>query len=151
MPNPLNDLIRETIANHPRWDPYKIAATVAELAEPDQLPDYFRTTLEPYVVSRMGLTRNYSLNSKKSHSPKVAERRSWWEKVKREQVFVGDHHWKAVRDCTIDDLKFVIGQREQMIGAIQGQILKYATIVKAMEEHDAATVNDLPDDAVDFA
>jgi hypothetical protein len=151
MSNPLNDLIRDTIANHPRWDPYKIAATVAELVAPEDLPAFFLATLEPYVVSRMGQARNYSLNSPKSHSPKLAERRTWWERVKREKVFVGDYQWKAVRNCTLDDLRFVIEQRQQMIGALQGQILKYETIAAAMEEHGADTVDDLPLGAVEFA
>jgi hypothetical protein len=144
----LHELVRETIANHPKWHPHKIAQAVYELTEPEQVYDFYLALLEPYVVQRIGMHRNNTLNnSNAARSTKLARRRNWWKKLQQELVVVGDD-WKPLGNCSIDDLTAVIALREQKIGEIRGQIEKYETIIAAMREHGAAQVSDLPHDAV---
>jgi hypothetical protein len=143
----LNDLIRQTIENHPNWHPHKIAATVCELTEPDQLEAFYLALLEPYITQRIGQHRNYTLNQKDAYSAKVTRRRNWWKQAKAERLPVGDQ-WKFLRECTVADLDIVIELRYRKIGELQGQVEKYEKIRAAMQEHGAATVDDLPDDAV---
>lgn len=148
--NSLAALIRDVVAEHPNAHPHKIARVVAERTEPDDLYNFYVASLERMVAERIRVDRNATMNSKQGRSPKVEQRKSWWARMLRERVHVGDSTWKALGDCGVDDLDFCINERLDQIGALEGQILKYQTIRAAVLTHGVDTVAELPEGAVEL-
>lgn len=146
----LTTLINTVIHEHPQAHAHKIATLVAERVEPEHLLDYLIAALEPMVADRIRLSRNSTMNSKKSRSPKTEERRNWWQRLLREKVHIGDCTWKPLGDCTIENLEYCISERQDQIGAIMGQIAKFEAIADAMRVHGVVTVAELPDTAVEL-
>lgn len=146
----LTALIREIAEANPECHPHKIARLVAERTEPDDLFEFYVSALERLVSDRIRVDRNKTLNSGKGRSAKLEERRSWWARFLSERVYVGEHRYKLMAECTIDDLTYCIKEREDQIGALRGQIAKYETIIAAMAVHGAGCVGDLPEGAVEL-
>lgn len=146
----LSDLVRQVAAEHPNAHPHKIAILVAELVPEELLRDYLASVLERVVADVLRANRNAALNSKQGRSPKVEQRRSWWQRILRERVHVGDSVWKPLGECGIADFDFCIAEREDQIGALQEQITKYRTIRDAMIAHGVETAADLPEGAVEL-
>lgn len=146
--NTLAALIGEVMAEHADAHPHKIARLVAERTSPDDVHDFYVAALERMVTDMVRGHRNRSLNSPQGRSPKVEQRRSWWARVLRERVHVGESTWKPLGECTVGDLDFCIEERHHQIEALRTQIGKYDTIRAAMLTHGATTVADLPEDAV---
>jgi len=146
----LISLVRSVIAKHPAAHPHKVAQLVAEATEADDLHSYYVTALERIVADQVRFDRNATLNSKQRKSSKLDRRQSWWARVLRERVYVGESTWKPLGDCTVDDLDFCITERQTQIGALQGQIIKYEAIRDAMLANNADTAGDLPEGAVDL-
>lgn len=144
----LRELIRDICEQFPNADTHKIARLVAERTEADDMFEFYVIALDRLVQDRIRGDRNATLNSKQGRSPKIEQRKSWWKKVLLERLYVGDATYKALGDCTIDNLLFCINERTNQIGALQGQIDKYQTIVVAMQKAGATTVRDLPEGAV---
>lgn len=141
-------LIGEVIAEHADAHPHKIARLVAECTSPDDVHDFYVQALERMVTDMVRKSRNSALASPQGRSPKVEQRRSWWARILRERVHVGESKWKPLGECTVGDLDFCIEERHSQIEALQTQIGKYDTIRAAMLTHGATTVADLPEDAV---
>lgn len=146
----LTTLIRSVADEYPDAHPHKIARLVAERTDSADLQEFYAAALEPLVVDRLRQDRNATLNSKQGRSAKVERRRSWWARVLRERVHVGESKWKPLGDCTVDDLDFCIDERRHQIGALMGQIAKYETIRDAMLVHGADVVAELPEGAVEL-
>jgi hypothetical protein len=147
----LHNLVRNTIANHPKDTSQKIARIVAELTTPDDLERFYITALEALVADQIRIHRNTTLNSRAGKSAKLDQRRKWWARVVRERVHVGEHRYKPIGDCTVDDLAFCIAERHEQKTKLDEQITKYETIREAMLEHGAVFARELPDGAVSFA
>lgn len=146
----LSDLVRQVAAEHPNAHPHKIAILVAELVPDELLRDYLASVLERVVADVLRANRNAALNSKQGRSPKVEQRRSWWQRILRERVHVGDSVWKPLGECGVSDFDFCISEREDQIGALQEQIAKYRAIRDAMIAHGVETAADLPEGAVEL-
>jgi len=146
----LNNLIREVSTEFPESHPHKLARLVAERTDPDEMFECYVSALERLVADRIRCDRNMTLNSKKGRSPKIEERRNWWKRVMGERLYVGNATYKALGDCTIDNLLFCISERRDQIGALQGQINKYEAIVAAMQKAGATIVRELPEGAVEL-
>jgi len=146
----LSDLVRQVAAEHPNAHPHKIAILVAELVPDELLRDYLASVLERVVADVLRANRNAALNSKQGRSPKVEQRRSWWQRILRERVHVGDSVWKPLGECGVSDFDFCIAEREDQIGALQEQIAKYRAIRDAMIAHGVETAADLPEGAVEL-
>lgn len=146
----LNTLVRTVAAEHPEVPSNKLAQLVAEATDPADLPEFYIAALQPLVSDMIRLNRNAALNSPKGRSPKREDRASWWQQVLGERVYVGEARWKTLGDCTFDDLQFCIGERQDQIAALQGQIVKYEVIAAAMQQHAAEKVADLPEGAVEL-
>ena len=146
----LNSLIREVASEFPDAHPHKLAKLVAERTEPELMFDFYVVALERLVADRIRLDRNATMNSGKSRSPKLEERRTWWARMLAERVHVGDSKWKPLGDCTVDDIDFCISERNDQVGALLGQIAKFETIRDAMLSHSVVTAAELPDGAVEL-
>lgn len=146
----LSDLIRDVTAEHPNSHPHKLARLVAERTDETDLFEFYVTALERLVSDQIRSSRNATLNSSKGRSAKLEERRSWWSRVLRERIYVGDSTYKILADCTTADLTFCITERRDQIGALEGQIVKYQAIIAAMDAHGVITAGELPDGAVEL-
>lgn len=146
----LSDLVRQVAAEHPNAHPHKIAILVAELVPDELLRDYLASVLERVVADVLRANRNAALNSKQGRSPKVEQRRSWWQRILRERVHVGESVWKPLGECGVADFDFCISEREDQIGALEAQIHKYRAIRDAILAHGVETAADLPEGAVEL-
>lgn len=146
----LTALIREVVTENPEAPTRKLARMVAERTSVDDLRDFYATALEPMVQDRIRQDRNATMNSKQGRSPKVERRKSWWARMLRERVHVGESTWKALGECGFDDLEFCISERREQVGALLGQIAKYEVIRDALVAHGVDTVADLPEGAVEL-
>ena len=146
----LTALIREVALGHPDLAPNKIAQLVADSTPHDDVRDFYIIALESLVMDCIRRDRNATMNSKQSRSPKVDRRKSWWARMLRERVHVGNSEWKALGDCGVDDLEYCISERRDQVGALLGQIAKYEVIRDALVAHGVDTVADLPEGAVEL-
>ena len=146
----LTALIREVAAGHPDLPPDKIAQLVADQTPPADVRDFYILALGSLVMDCIRMDRNATMNSKRSRSPKLEQRRSWWARMLRERVHVGASTWKPLGDCGADDLDFCINERREQVGALQGQIAKFWVIRDALAAHGVDTVAELPEGAVEL-
>lgn len=144
----LTALIREVVADSPDAPPSKVAQVVAERTDAEHLHTFYTAALERIVSDVIRENRNATLNSKKGRSAKLEERRSWWARLLRERVHVGDSTYKAIGECTAEDFDFCINERLDQIGALRGQITKLETLRDALITHGVTTVSELPEGAV---
>jgi len=135
---------------HPNAHPHKLARLVAERTPDENLNDFYVTALERIVTDQIRFDRNSTMNSKQGRSAKLEQRRSWWARMLREKVHVGESKWIALGDCGVGDLDFCIGERREQVGALLGQIAKYETIRDAVLSHGVETVAELPEGAVEL-
>lgn len=146
----LSDLIGAVAADFPDAHPHKLARLVAERTDADDMFEFYVTALERVVGDRIRVSRNATLNSNSGRSPKVEQRRAWWQRVLAERVHVGESKYKPIGDCTVENLLFCINERRDQIGALEGQIAKFEAIVAAMQSHGVATAGELPNGAVEL-
>lgn len=133
---------------HPDLPPDKIAQLVADQTPAADVRDFYIIALETLVMDQIRSRRNSTMNSKDSHSPKVDRRKSWWARMLRERVHVGNSEWKTLGACGVGDLDYCIGERRDQIGALHGQIAKFEAIRDALTAHGVDTVAELPEGAV---
>jgi hypothetical protein len=143
-------LSREIRAENPHDHPHKIAALMADAIDSTDVHRVLAYLLVAYVNDGIRLDRNAALNSKAGRSPKLEERRNWWRRVLEQHVHIGESKFKPLSDCTVDDLIFCIGERRDQVSALEGQILKFESILAAMQSAGAATVGDLPEGSVEL-
>jgi len=146
----LTAMIRDIAEANPNAHPHKIARLVAEATDTDDVFEFYVIALERLVSDRIRVDRNAALNNKSGRSPKREERASWWARVLKERVYVGDGRYKTLGDCTDEDLSFCIEERHDQIGRLYGQIAKFEAIRSAMRERGAGVVADLPEGAVEL-
>ena len=146
----LNALIRTAIADNPEAHSHKIACAVAELTAAEDFTDFYVAALERLVSDLIRSGRNATMNSKQGRSPKLEQRRSWWARMLQERVHVGESKWITLGDCGAEELSFCIGERQDQVGALLGQITKYQTLLDAVVAHGVDTVADLPEGAVEL-
>lgn len=144
----LSELIKAVSAEFPDSHPHKLARLVAERTQPEDMFEFYVAALERLVSDQIRSSRNATLNSKQSRSPKREERKSYWARFLAVRVCVGDSRYKVMADCTVEDLTACISERVDQIGALQGQIVKYEAIRDAVVAHGVATVGELPEGAV---
>ena len=145
----LTALIREVLSEHPDDPAQKVARLVAERTPAGELEQFYAFALEPLVDDVIRQSRNSAMNSKKRHSPKQEERRSWWSQMLSQRVSVGSE-LKRLGDCSVEDLNFCISMRRDQVGALLGQIAKFEAIRDAVLAHGVETVSELPEGAVEL-
>lgn len=82
-----------------------------------------------------------------TRSAKVAAVRAW-ARVLRKPVAVSENVWKAFGECTAEDLDFLAADRRENAAQSIAAAERFEKYAAALDEHGAATVADLPDDAI---
>ncbi|MCG7592432.1 hypothetical protein [Mycobacterium sp. PSTR-4-N] len=77
-------------------------------------------------------------------SPKLEQRRTWWAEMLAASMHVGGGHQKPLGDCTADDLRYCVKERDTQIGRIEEQMSNLRQLLKLMTQHQVTTVRELP-------
>lgn len=132
-------------------DPREIAGKlVAELSDAD-LRDALAESLPEYVRQVMKGGRNSArvLPPARSTSPRnAAAAQRWFETLLTQPVDVsgGQGQWKALRDCTREDLLVVARHRRELAAKNSAIANRYEALAKVLPA--GATVASLPEDTV---
>lgn len=165
----LRQLIREVAETSVLADPGALAEEVARLVPDEHIQTAFAEMLRGYVRQVLSEDRTFPFLPQPRTTPedksrpragrpanrsrKVAGIREAWAKVLSERVHVGPAptDWKLFGDCTVDDLDFMAGEREQIAEANHVKAEQYRKVRKLLVEHGASTVRDLPSRVLDDA
>jgi hypothetical protein len=150
----LRSLIRAVAAEHPNASPGDLAPEVADRTPKALMRDFYTRTLASYISDVLRADRGNAMDKtfrrgrKPNPSSKLSDRRDWWKALMASRIYVGDGKWKPLGTCTTDDLKFCIQERMNDIAQLEQTIDNYEHLLMLMRRHRAATVADLPKDAV---
>jgi hypothetical protein len=143
----LRELVRQIVADHPGATVRELAEYVAKLTDAEDFSAFFIELLMPIVEELLSQQRRTALNNNlkpKNRSPKLEQRRKWWADLLAARVHVGDE-FKAIGECTVDDLTICVDERKVQIERVQSQISNYHKLIQLMVKHGARTVADLPE------
>lgn len=130
-----------------------LATAVAERTPKNRLMEFYTYALRQLVADVIRADRQMNLDNAmkdraapppSNRSPKLKDRRDWWAEMLASHVHLGNSLYKALGDCTIDDLEFCVDERELNIRRIQGQVQNYRQLIQLMVKHGARTVAGLP-------
>lgn len=147
----LRELVRQVAADHPHADPREIARHVAKLTPADTVMSFYADALVPIVrevlIGQRTTALSAALSPSKPDAPaksaKLAQRRDWWAEMLGSRVHTDDG-WKVLGDCTSDDLRYCIRERQTDIARVQAQIVHFETLLGLMDAHHVAYVRELP-------
>lgn len=147
MSSELRGYVKAAIAEHPDAGVQELAIYASNAIPVKQLRIFMAESLVDLVRQLVGDSRRKSMDNALGDgptiSPKMRDRASWWAQMLTERVNV-DGEWKALGDCTADDLTSVIDEREKLMNRISGQIENFKQLRKLMAEHDAEYVSNIP-------
>lgn len=148
----LYQLIRDVSGTLPdAATPADIAQAVIDKAGDDLAKQFLLELITAMVGDVLRLDRRAGLNAgRHSGSKKVARRRDWWARTLQTRVAVGGGQWKRLGECTVDDLRHCILERQLLITQIEGQISNYGGLIASMEKHGVAVVGELTEDQVNL-
>lgn len=147
----LNQLIRD-VAESAADDagPVEIAQAAIDKAGDELAGQFLLDLVSALVPTILGAQRRGAMGGNGGRSPKLERRRSWWARALQSRVAVGGGEWKRLGDCTVDDLRSCIADRESFISSVRGQIEGYEKLIAAMQEHAADTVGELTAEQVEL-
>lgn len=149
----LENLIKTQIAAHPSAGAEELAMYVAQATPVEDVKTFYARLLVSACRSAIGQHRA-TPNKPQSQpqgrpnptpSPKLRERRNWWAEMLRNEMRLAGGVAKPLGDCTIDDLRYCIKERDQAIGRIEDQISNLKQLIILMSQHQARTVRELPE------
>jgi hypothetical protein len=136
--------VKQALTDHPDAGPQEIATYAAAQVPQKELRDCLAEALVDLSRILIGTGRRDALDGAVgNNSPKMQDRALWWTQMLTERVNIGGE-WKALGDCTLDDLAACIAEREKLIGRISDQIDNYRRLQKLMIENKAQRVSDIP-------
>ena len=158
----LRALIREVAAASTVADPSVLVAEVSARIAPGDRGAALDQCLRSVVVvmlsqMRMSLRSTGGQNGGDTHarpaaggspSHKGARIREHWRRALRETIYVSVAEWKFLAECTVTDLDFAAGVRENNAAWNMVQAERLRRLGKLLAEHGADTVGDLPDDVL---
>lgn len=130
-------------------DPRELADKVlATLDSQESIREALAECLHEYVRVVIRTGRNGAMSSAPSRSAKVDAVRDWYERLLAQPVDVsgGGGQWKALRDCTRDDLLSVARHRREAAARNLQTAELYERLAKLMKGD--ATVGTLSQDVV---
>ena len=150
----LRDLICATADQHPHMGAEELATLVAGATPAERVGRYYRDLLSGTVRTVVNQHRRQPNPPQAKPqpqpkptppSPKLEQRRSWWQEALAREVHVGGGISKSIGDCTADDLEFCIKERDAAIERIEEQLGNLRRFLALLRVHDATTVGELPE------
>lgn len=163
----LKALIREVAAESAHADPGALAEEVDKRVPDEHLREAFREMLRQFVRQMVVTSRTFPAPTVRdaaepaqasSPAPARPANRSWkrngiykWASVLRERVHVGvgAADWKFLGDCDREDLGFIAEERRALAEANIVKAEQYEKLRALLDEHRAATVRELPEQALE--
>ena len=149
MSSELRAFIREVAAEQPEATPGEIASTVATLTKGSDLRRFLEEALYPLVCDLLRGGRRNAMDNALGGNPggggrsyKLEERREHFAQLMSERVR-GSDGWKLVGDCTIEDLRFCIQRRHELIARTHNQINNFEQLIALMKKHKATFAREL--------
>ena len=148
-------LIREELETNPSADPYVVAAEVAKRVPDHRLREVVDYCLVRVVKEVAGVARHTAMHPPASGLRPVGGRSERWGAVKvlRSRLCVDpdEREWKFLADATRDDVLRAADVRRQQAAANAAWAERYERLAEKMRVYRAATVSDLPPDAIEEA
>lgn len=149
----MRQLMRQVINDHPDAAPRELAEIAAKLTDQQKILEFYTDALVAVARELLREERNAALSGVANGEPtatpnrsaKLRDRRSWWQRMLDSRVHVGSGRWKRLADCTVEDLRYIINEREDEIAALRININRYQSLIDKMQAHGAKTVADLPE------
>ena len=148
----LRHAIRDYLAGSDEMDPNRIADAVMKQIPRSAYGRVIRELLRGAVVDEMGEQRRRAMSSKPSPvTPGRSRFHGWkarqgdqWLKALRAPVKVGDSAFKALGECTADDLDYAARHRYDLASANRVQARKFEAYRDAVVENGVTTFGELP-------
>jgi hypothetical protein len=160
----LRSLVRDVADNSDARDPGTVADEVFTRIPDENLAEALRETLRGYVRVVLAGNRMSPEPPIPASSPEIETgvakppTRSWkrdgirdgWRRHLRDRIHVGPESasWKLLSECGFDDLMFAADERRQAAERTLARAENYEALAKAVKDHGAACVQDLPDDVL---
>lgn len=146
----LRDAVASVLDTSDLASPEDVASKVAENVPSKAVRSVLTEALTTYVRVHMGERRrsNVILNGdeqrkQSARSSKVAAIRDSWSAALRDRVHVEDG-WKALGECTYDNLMFAASERQEMARRNAAQAEKYESLAHKLRSAGVERVADLP-------
>lgn len=148
----LRHAIRDYIAGSDEMDPSRIADAVMKQIPRSAYGRVIRELLRGAVVDEMGEQRRRAMASKPSPVTPGRSRFHGWKARQGDQwlralsvpVEVGAQTYRALGECSADDLDYAARRRYDLASANRVQARKFEAYRDAVLEHGVATFGDLP-------
>ncbi len=149
----LREAVHAVVNDTDLASPREIAAKVAENVPQRHLRAALADALVDYVRDELGRMRGRRGRAGRpgSYSPKRAAIADMWRHELRDRIHVGDAQWKLLGDCTYDDLAKAAAERREQARRNAARAAFYENLAELVREHGAATVAELPAEALDTA
>ena len=153
MSKELRTLVRQVAAQMPDdASPLDIAVAVVASTPDEQIRLFYQDAAVEIVRDIVNQSRQRALsNVGGGGSAKLRQRRDWWQNLLAQRAHVGRGEWKALGDCTVEDLQFCVHERGEQIAAIRSQMVHYETLIEQMKAHGAKVLSDLSREQVEAA
>lgn len=127
--------------------PSLLAEQVLATLPPEHVLDALCAALPGYVAVVMGDHRRRPMVPQ-NQSPKVARAiASNWQRICRAPIHIADNVYKALGDCTYDDLIFAETERVSLAAKHAAWAERYRRYAHLLREHGVKTIADLPEEA----
>lgn len=139
--------------------PEEIAAKVAEDVPAKALRAVLARVLRTYVRIELGISRMPTMhvpdpanpvsspNIRTPGSARSAKVRAIREAAPgwlRDRVYIGNHIWKMIGDCTYENLRYLESERVDNAERSRAAAARYGRLADLVKKHKAARVADLP-------
>lgn len=147
----LHGHVAEFIANTLERDPRTVAHLIAAELPDTVLRSALEQTLVVYVTQRfaeqMRTARHAATSAVTGTTSRWANASSAYKQALSATVAVGDNR-KPFGECSSLDLRYLAQVREEAARATAKEALRFKMFDKALENHGAATVGELPEQVV---
>lgn len=155
----LRSLVRKVAGSSTIRNPDDLAEEVARQIPAEFWPEALKTALKPLVREVISEGRPHGTFTTgfgrpqrhgaiapagpASGSAKVAAIRDGWQQHLRARYATAEGH-KFLGECTYEDLQFIAGRLDRQAEAYASKARGLRSLARALTEHEAATVRDLP-------
>lgn len=153
----LRALVRTVARTSTIRNPDDLAEEIARRIPAEHWPDALKIALKPMVREVISEDRPHGTfttgHGRPSQSPaistpsrgsvKVAAIRDGWQESLRARYATAEGH-KFLGECTYEDLQFIAGRLDHQAEAYASKARGLRSLARALTEHEAATVRDLP-------
>ena len=148
-PSSLHSVVVAVLAESELSDPRAVAELVAAATPDDLIRDFYADAVVSEVRAVMGAQRNRAMSKalNSSRSPKLAQRRDWWQEMLSSAVHVGGGAWITIGECGAEELSYCASERRTHAARELARAESFDQLRALLRRHKVERVEDLPADA----